>query len=298
MKRFMKVMMMFLLVLLCTALLAGSALANDAKDYIPAPAGTAVLVYYFDHSSGNETYQDGARITSATNLTTDVGVFRGIYWGQLAGHTTSLNLILPVGNLQLDGAAIGNAQSSTGLGDPIVVGSIHLYENPKTKTYFAVAGYLTLPLGEYRNDQILNMGSHRWAVKPEMGLEQGFGNSGFNLGIYANIQFYTNNNDYTPAGFTLKQEPTYGAEAHLTYDFTKSVYVGVDYYYKGGGKTSVDNDSGGYVNDDELNTHSVGVRFAWDITPQTIALIKYTEDVSVQNGIKMGDIGFRIVYAW
>ena len=293
-----KIIKMVLLGMLCMAFFTGSAWANDAKDYMIAPAGTKVALFYFNHGSGNEMYSNGNLVTHNANLETDVGIFRGVYWGELAGMTYNVNVLLPVGHLRLGGAAIGNEVSASQMGDPLLVAVLWPYKNPNTKTYFGVGGYITVPLGEYRNDNVLNMGANRWAFKGELGLEQGLGNSGFNIGIYGNGEFYTDNNNYTSAGATMSQDPILTAEAHLTYDFTKTFYAGVDYYYKWGGETSVDFDYGGYDNDDRLSTHSAGLTLGYTVSDHIGLQLKYTKDISVDNGIKTDTVGFRLAYFW
>ena len=284
---------MVLLGMLCMVFFASSALANnDAKDYIPAPPGTAIAIFYFNNSSGNELYAHGNRATSDANLTANVGVFRGGYYFQVFGMPALVNALLPYGHLSMDGAAIGDAQSTSQMGDSILAAGIWPYANPNTKTYFGLFGYLTVPLGEYRNDRMLNMGSNRFAFKGEAGVEQGLGKSGFNIGIYGNVEFYTDNNDYTSLGETYKQDPIFGAEAHLSYDFTKSLYAGFDYFYKGGGKTEVQ----GITNDDRLSTHSLGIHLAYLVSPQLQLELKYTKDLSVENGTTTDIDSRRLAY--
>lgn len=293
-----RIMKIVLLCILCISAWAHIAIAGDAKDYITAPAGTKVALFYFNHGSGNEMYSNGDKVTNSANLVTNVGIFRGVYWGEVAGMTYNVNVLLPVGHLKLGGAAVGDEISTSQIGDPLLVAVLWPYKNLNTKTYFGVGGYVTAPLGEYNNDSSLNMGANRWAFKGELGFEQGFGDSGLNLSLYGNAEFYTHNNDFTSAEANMSQDPIFTTEAHLTYDFTKSFYAGVDYYYKWGGETSVDYGSGYIDNDDRVGTHSGGLTLGYTVSDHMGLQLKYTKDLSVENGIKTDVIGVRLAYFW
>jgi len=268
-----------------------STFANDPKDYIPAPAGTKAVLFYYNHTNGNNYYTDGKLVGKDTNLNTNVGILRLAYYGEVGSHPWVVNCLFPFGSLSLDGKDVGGVQTAnTQIGDPILVAGIWPIANKDSKTWLGVSEYITVPGGEYRNDKTLNMGSNMWAFKTEFGFVKGLGNFTWDLG--GNVELYTNNSNYTSAGLTLEKDPVYTGETHLTYDVTKSFWVSADYIYTRGGQTSVNK----IYNQDKLDDHSVGGTLTFWLNPSTSLLIKYVDNVQKENGIKANTLGFRFAY--
>lgn len=282
---------LFALVLI--VMLAGTALANDPKDYIVAPAGTKALLFYYNYTTGNEAYANGKLVGKDTNLTANVGVFRGVYYGQMASLPYAANLILPFGSLALDGKDVGGVQmATTQYGDPIFAFGVWPVANSASKTWLGVFEYITPPIGQYNNDRALNMGSNRWAFKTEVGLAQGLGNSNFHWDLTANVEFYTNNTDYSSTHLSLQKNPLFSAETHLTYNIAKTVGISADYFYRNGGETNV----AGVSNNDKQNDHTAGLTLTFGLTPSSQILIKYYNQFKTENGIKGDTLGVRFAY--
>ncbi|GAB6906821.1 conserved exported hypothetical protein [Desulfosarcina cetonica] len=264
---------------------------DDARDYIAAPPGTNVLAIYYKHISGHNAYCDGEKVGSDTNLGMNLGIFRPIFYTNIGPFTIDPQVLIIFGDASLDGQDVGGVEYSTsGLADPVLAATLWLVNNPESQTWFGITPFVTVPIGEYDNDDVLNMGKNRWAFKGEFGFVKGFGDFYFDL--VGNVEFFTDNESYTSADLTLEQDPIYTLETHLSYDINASFFVSADYYYHNGGETTV----AGTEQDDEQNDHTAQLTLGLKPAPNFQFLIQYGEDIKVENGVKENTFGLRMLY--
>lgn len=280
--------------LVLPTLMTGIALAeNDTRDYISPPGPCSALVLYQDHISGNEVYRDGDKIGQNFNFKGNVTAVRYSRFLEKGPVLFDPTIIVPFGDLSIDGSDVGGDFSTSGIGDPILAAGFWLVHDQASKTWFALSQYITLPLGDYDKDEVLNMGTNRWSFTEEFGIVKGFDN-GFYVDFVANAKFFTDNNDYGSTSVTLEQEPIYTLEGHVSYDVSKSTFVSADYYHHTGGETTVD----GIEQEDEQNDHFVQLSCGIQLNRNYQVLLKYRRPLKVENGPKTNDFGIRLVYAF
>lgn len=275
----------FILTILAVPAFAG----NDARDYIPLPPGTTLMASYFNHISATDFYVNGEKVSRDMNLGANIGVIRPVYYTQIGSLVIDPQAIIPFGTQSLN---IGGTQEiqSSGLADPILAATLWFVNNPESKTWVGFTPFVTLPIGEYDKNKGVNLGNNRFAFKGEFGYVKGFSN--YILDLTANAEMYTDNDKYTSANLTLEQDPVFGMEAHLSRNINPSFYVGIDYYYRNGGETSVS----GVNNDDAKDDHTVGLTLGFMLSPSYQLLVKYQEDLAIENGLKTNTLGTRIAY--
>src|SRR5262249_37699066 len=89
-------------------------------------------------------------------------------------------------------------------------------------------------------DRILNLGSDRWSVKPEIALSQPFGpEQKWQLDLYVNGYFYTDNPRFHGREI-LRQHPLAGLEGHISYSFNDNLWAAFDTRASFQGGTLVD----------------------------------------------------------
>lgn len=282
------------LIMLATLLLVTArttAMAGDTRGYIPAPPDTTGLLFYYRHIAGFEKYKNGDKVADDFNLQSNLEILRPVYYSSLWSMPVSVQALIPFGDMTLDGASVGNkSYSTTGFADPTLLAGFWPISNPETKTWLGVAEYIKMPLGEYDNDRLLNMGTNQWAFKTELGFVQGWGDFYLELSPY--VEFYTDNGDYTAASKTLEKSTCFGMETHLSYDISKTVLVSLDHYFKKGGETTVAN----VAMNDEIETYSLQFTLGLALAPKQKLLLQYLQDLSVENGPKTDVFGIRYTY--
>lgn len=290
-KRIMSFTKSFLLSTLILATTWTVSMAGDTRGYIPAPADTVGVLFYYWHTSGFEKYKDGDKVADDFNLSANTQIFRPVYYTALASMPATIQALIPFGDITVDGTSVGNKSfSSSGLADPTILAGIWPISNPETKTWLGITEWFKMPLGEYDNKRVLNMGANQWAFKSEIGFVKGWGDFYLELSPY--IEFYTDNSDAGAASATLEKDPTYAMETHLSYDISKTVLVSLDHYYKKGGETTVAD----VAMDDEAETHALQFTLGVTPAPKQKLLLQYLQDLSVENGSKTSRFGARYTY--
>lgn len=281
--------------LLCTLLLAPQvALAVNSRDYIPLPPDTFLFCTYFKHISATSLYANGKKVSNDFNLKENLGILRPVYYMDIGkalygdgGFRIDPQALIPFGEANLDGAAVGNADiSATGIADPTIFATFWFVNDPKNKLWAGFSPYITMPLGDYNKHKALNLGNNRWAIKPELGVVKGVGEKTY-LDMIVNGEFYTENGK-----IDLRQDPLFGAEIHLSYDITKQWYASVDYFYSYGGETK----QNGVWQNNKSNSHGLGLSLFWMIGSNNQLMIEYRDDFSVKNGPGTNTFGARWAY--
>lgn len=262
---------------------------THARDYLPAPSGTTLMLTYGKSITADSVYADGERV-SGFNYQQNLGIFRLVYFNTLFGMPIDYQTVLFFNTEKLDGPAVGGNQfSSSGVMDPLFVSTIWPISKPETKTWLGFTQYVTVPLGEYEENEVLNPGLNIWTFKEELGFVQGIGDKMF-LELQPAIEFYTENDDYI--GGKLKKDPLFQLQVHLSYDITPKFWISGDYIYQSGGETEID----GVSQNDEVKSHKAGLSFNYGLTDETQVLIDYSTTIDTDNGPDVNIAGIRFLY--
>jgi Putative MetA-pathway of phenol degradation len=282
------------LVLCLIMVLPGTVRAWDARDYVPAPAGTNLLIAYYKSASGNQYYSGNNRVGDV-NIDANVGILRAVYFMKVPGTNIIMDpqFLLPYGYQNINSPALGIPNSTTsGLGDLILACTFWFVNDPANKMWFGVTPYIFAPTGDYDSTRAINLGANRWAGRLEAGFVKGFGNWFVDVG--GGIEAYTDNDRVGVINQTKKQDPVYDLQLKLTYDFTKTVYGGLEYQFIGGGTTKL----GGADQNDRREGHLAKVITSYWITPQYQIQATYEYDMAERNGPKVNTLGFRLLHAF
>ena len=265
-------------------------LASNARDYIPVPPGTKMLVLYYDMKYGDELYVDSDKVSNNMDLDVNLGIIRPIYYTQIGGMLVAPQFILPFGSLEL------NDLKSSGLGDLQAACAFFLINNMKDKFYLTYMPFVTLPIGEYDREKAVNLGSNRWSTKQELAIGKGFGEKVW-LEWITSLEFFFDNDDANGVNnrsVDSSRDALYRSETHLSYSFTKSFFASIDHYFTYGGETDLD----GVDQNDETQTHTLGLAFFFMLNDHTQAVVDFRHDLDVENGIKADEIVFRFTYVF
>lgn len=263
---------------------------NDAKDCWPAPAGTNLAVLYYDHTAGHELFADGSKVEGDLNYTADIGLFRYVTYFPFFEKIGCFNFVIPFGDVSMDGSAMGQQNlAGTGLGDLVLNFGAALFGDRQKGYCFNMSGFIVLPTGEYSHDRAVNLGSNRYAFKPEISMCK-YLTKNISAELFASADFYTDNDDFGVTKVTLEQDPVYYVNTHLVYDINPATYASIDYYYEYGGETTVDH----VAQNNEKNDHYMQFTYAQMFTPAFQFMVKYKAPLEIENGCKAGTIGVRL----
>jgi hypothetical protein len=219
-------------------------------------------------------------------------------------------IILPMGRVSGDVTVAGKTfnQSADGFGDPMLEFAINIL-GPKSQKTLADAlryepgfsvdllGDLAIPIGEYHSDQPLNLGQHRWYGRVGMPIVWQLGSwvpgQRTTLEFLPAVWLFGNNNDYL--GQTLKTDPMFQVDAHLTRDFTEHFWGSLDAAWYNGGKASINGVAG-----EKLNNLGVGLTLGYQINDNLNLTFGYKSTVNdnAPGDLRMNGFMISLVYGW
>jgi hypothetical protein len=146
------------------------------------------------------------------------------------------------------GGFFGNFQTvhRSGLRDPAMRVAVNLYGAPAMdltrfskytrKRNLGARLNVVAPLGQYDGNPLINLGSNRWAFKPEIGFSQAF-NERWILELDAGAWLFTANDNFL--GATRTQTPIASVQLHAVYTVRPHFWFSLDGNFYNGGRTTV-----------------------------------------------------------
>jgi len=229
----------------------------EPRAYANVPKGMNVVSVVYAFSSGDVLTDPSLPITGFKIKANNFGAGY-VHTFRLANRLARIQVVVPLifmsGDLQINGRDTSGVRN--GFGDARIRFGINLFGSPaldkkdfrkfQQKMIIGTSIVVSVPTGLYYKDKRINLGSNRWAVKPEVGISKKFKH--FYAEAYTGVWFYTNNDEFL-SGKTLKQEPVVSLQAHVSYYFKNQMWIGVNSNWFNGGKTLVDNVSSGDLKD-------------------------------------------------
>lgn len=94
------------------------------------------------------------------------------------------------------------------------------------------------PTGQYDRAKLINLGSNRWSVKPEVGLSVPLGR--WTVDAYTGVWLFSDNDAYYPGSTRRRQASVVALQAHVSYTLRPRAWVAVNGTWYGGGRVTVD----------------------------------------------------------
>lgn len=253
----------------------------EPRVYASLPKNLDVLAIVYAYSHGNVLSDPSLPISNFKINAHTIGAGY-VHTFALANKLARVQVILPYtflsGKLQINGRDTSGARN--GPGDMRLRFGINLNGSPPLskkeftsytqETIFGVSLVTSIPIGTYYPSKRINIGSHRWAFKPEIGVSKRF--ERIYAELYTGVWFYTANSSYLETK-TLKQDPVVSFQAHFSYYFQNKMWVSVNMNWFNGGKTTVDDVNAG----DLLDNWRIGGTWAFPVgSGETIKLQVHT----------------------
>ncbi|RDH86082.1 MAG: transporter [endosymbiont of Galathealinum brachiosum] len=274
----------------------------EPRAYSSAPTGLNFAVIGFQHSEGGLLFDPALPVTDASSRT-NVSVTGYLRTLDVAGMSAKAGIVLPYATLYAQGLVDGEfrIRDTKGLADPALYFSLNFYGAPalnlkefRTYKQDTIAGFtikVTPPLGHYDKDKLINIGTNRWSIKPELGVSKAI-NRWILEGSLATT-FYTKNNEFDTSK-TRHQEPVYSMQGHLTYTFKNKIWLSYGVTYFTGGETRVD----GVVSNDLQNNSRTGFTAAIPVNKYNSIKILMSAGLSTRTGTDYDSIGVFWQYRW
>ena len=291
---------------LALALLLTPALASaqelEPGAYWPIPTGLNILTVANNFNWGDVAFDPSAPIDEASaRINTTAFAFTRAF--SLAGRSANAGVVLPVIGGHIEGLYLGEPAEvgRFGQGDPRLRLAMNLYGAPamtpqqfasyRHQTIVGVSVTVAPPIGQYDSTKLINLGTNRWSFKPEVGLSQAWGK--WVVEAMAGVWFFTDNTDFV-GGRTREQDPIVATQVHVTYKFTRSMWLAGDANYFTGGQTTI----GGKQNLDLQRNSRIGVTFSSAIGRGQAIRMSVSRGAYTTIGADFTSIGVGYNYAW
>jgi hypothetical protein len=150
---------------------------------------------------------------------------------------------------------------------------------------------VSAPLGQYNPDKLVNIGTNRWMVKPELGGSQTWGPFSFELSAAAAI--FTDNDAFF-GDSEREQAPIYSLQAHLVYGLRSGIWAALDGTLYRGGRTKVD----GALKDDLQENQRLGLTLAFPVNRKHSIKLYASTGLYTRTGSDFDLIGIAWQYRW
>jgi hypothetical protein len=274
----------------------------EPRAYVNTPPGLNFLIAGYSYSEGGLSTDASSPIKDAQlRLHTEVLAYARTL--DVWGKPGKIDIIVPCS--QLSGTALVSGQPRerdvSGLLDPRFRFSVILFGAPvlslqEFATYqpdllIGASLQVSAPVGQYDSSKLVNLGTNRWFIKPDIGISKTLGS--FTLELSTSVIFYTENSDYF-GGNTLQQDPVYSTQAHLTYDFGHGFWGALDGTYDYGGRTTIN----GVRGNDVLGNSRVGATLAVPVNRSNSIKLYTSTGVTTRASSDYTLVGFAWQYRW
>jgi hypothetical protein len=282
-----------------------------ARFYWKSLSGANAVPVIVNSVSGNTNPFDPARIVvPGSNIDATIATVGYARTFSMFDRAAMAAILLPMGRVSGDVTVAGKtySQSANGFGDPMLELTINVLGPPAQKNIPDALRYepgfsvdlladLALPIGEYDSSQPLNLGQNRWYGRVGAPIVWQLGDwvpgRRTTLEFLPAVWFFGNNDNYV--GQTLKTDPLFQLDAHLTRDFTDRFWGSIDGVWYSGGQASINGVAG-----KKLNNVGVGLTLGYTINDNLNVTVGYKSTVNDNNtgDLKLDAFMVTLVYGW
>lgn len=275
----------------------------EPRAYANAPIGLNFLIAGYGRSQGGVAVDPAIPLTNA-----DIGIDTFVLgyarsfdaWGRSAKFDVVLPRVDLSGTAEFAGQPV--SRDVTGWADPRLHFSINLYGAPalsmrdftkyRQDLIVGLSLYVQAPLGQYDDDRLVNIGTNRWSIKPELGISKAMGRWILDGAVAAN--FYTDNDEYF-GNQKREQDPVYSVQASITYVFRSGAWAAFSGTWYEGGQTTTNG-----VRGNNLQSNSrIGATLALPVGGRHHSIKLYVSTgVSTRTGTDFDAAGIAWQYRW
>lgn len=276
----------------------------EPRAFSPAPVGINFVVATYGYSTGHLFVDPALPVEDATaDLQQAVGMYVRTFG--FFGKSAKALAIVPFASGKWEGRVADEfvSTSRTGMGDPRVAISVNFLGAPalgvrqfagtyREETVAGASLQVIVPLGEYDSSKLINLGSNRWAFRPQIGLSSKLGPK-WTVEVSASAWLFTDNDDFW-GGQKREQDSIYAGQVHVLYSIRGASWAGAHFAYGQGGRTRAD----GVVKNDEQTNTRLGVTFALPLGRRHSAKLLYVNGISTRIGADFDSINLAYQYRW
>lgn len=274
----------------------------EPRFYANIPNGFNALALAYTYSTG-DIVSEGTSPIQDLKISSNTPVLGYVRTFSLFKCLSRIQVNIPYtflsGNAQLRGKDTSATRS--GFSDARVRFGINFYGSPalapaefmkyKQGRIIGSSLVISVPIGQYYPEKLINLGSNRWGFKPEIGISNDFNR--FFVEAYAGVWLYTKNSEYLKTN-TLSQNPLLSFQFHVSYLFPNFMWVALNSNYSNGGQTSLN----GKSNNDYQNNVRIGVTYSTPLSKNMSVKLQFHTAAETRSGGNYKIAALTFQYTW
>jgi len=228
----------------------------------------------------------------------------------LADRSAMLAVLQPMGRISGEVTAAGRSfnQTASGFGDPMLEFNMNLIGPKAQKSLPDALRYepgfsvdmladVAFPIGEYNSSQPLNIGQNRWYGRLGAPIVAQLGSwvpgRRTTLEFLPAVWMFGTNDNFV--GQTMKTDPLFQLDAHLTRDFTDRFWGALDASWYSGGQATINGIAG-----KKLNNTGFGLTAGYQINDNLALTVGYKSTIndSSPTALHMDSFMVTLVFGW
>jgi len=281
---------------------AASAQEIEPRAYSNAPVGVNFLVGGYAYTRGGLA-TDGSLPLTNPRLHTSNAVVGFAHAFDFLGMSAKFDAVVPYtwlsGSAEYHGDPLQRIVN--GFSDPAFRFSVNFYGAPalslpefasyRQDLIIGASLRVFAPWGQYDPSRLVNIGTNRWAFKPEIGISKAIGP--WTLEITAGATLYTDNNDFY-GGNQRSQDPLYSFQGHAIYSFSNGIWGSLDATYFAGGRSTLN----GALSSDLQQNWRFGGTLAFPVDLHNSIKLYASNGVLARTGNSYDLLGVAWQYRW
>ena len=158
-------------------------------------------------------------------------------------------------------------------------------------TFIGVSLTANAPVGQYDSNVVVNVGTNRWAFKPEVGVSRALGRwaleGAFGAWLYAKNRKFRGDSERT-------QSPLWSTQAHLVRILNRRHWAALDFTYFAGGGVKIN----GRPAVTSLANTRLGATYGYLVSPRQALRFSYFSGVTTRVGSDVSTVGVAYQFLW
>lgn len=288
-----------------------SAQELEPRTFSNAPVNVNFAAVAYAYSSGNVAVDSSLPIEGLEG-TLQLVIPRYVRTLDFFGVTSKVKFLLPMAAGHWEGVLTDplpgtdidpgfKTRDDTGLGDARFTWEVNFFGSPalglrefasyRQRTILGASIQVIMPTGNYDGERLINLGSNRWAFRPQIGISQAVGRWTFEA--TATGWFFTDNSEYF-GGLTLAQGAIFALQGHVIYTIRPGFWIAFDAGVLDGGTTRIE----GVVRNTLQKNSRAGLTLVYAIARQHGISIAYSRGVTTRIGADFRTFAVAYQYMW
>ena len=273
------------------------------RAYLITPTGSNAVILSYAWNSGEINFDPSVPVEDASGRF-NASVLSYYHSFSLLGRSSNIVVSAPYVKGTLEGT-VGGARASvspSGMADYRIRISTNLYGGPAMKLndfrqwhekrLVGASVTVLIPGGQYDPARAINIGTNRWAVKPEVGLTRRW--QRWVAEGYAGVWLYSDNFAFYPGNSKRTQHPMPAFEGHIGYYVRPGLWAAFDANFWAGGQTSVN----GIAKQDSQRESRVGSTLSVPISRHNSLKFSYSHGAYRRVGGNFQTLSVAWQYSW